>query len=93
MGLTQIKVIEDAKNTSANPLLNDSINRSQQSGHFQGNRASIYGKSRGSFVNQTNHRYTNDENNEENNAIEEVEEEEDQKPIDDEMVEIFRLNE
>jgi hypothetical protein len=54
MGINpQIRGVDDAKNTSANPLLNDSINRSQSSYKFVGNRASIsiYGKSRASFVN------------------------------------------
>jgi len=82
----QIKIVEDAKNTSANPLLNDSMGS-----NFVGNRTSIYGKSRASFVNQTNQRYTQDDATEENPAIEE-EEEEDDKPIDDEMVEEIPLS-
>jgi hypothetical protein len=47
MGLNpKLKIIDDAKNTSANPLLNDSMGS-----NFVGNRNSIYGKSRASFVN------------------------------------------
>jgi hypothetical protein len=67
MGLNsgQVKIIEDVKNTSANPLLNDSM-----VSNYLGNRTSIYGMSRGSFANgtNTNQRYTQEEA-EDNTAI------------------------
>ena len=77
--------MEDAKNTSANPLLNESM-----VSNYNGTRTSIYGKSRASLVNQTNQRYQ-DEFPDENTAIIEVEEEDD-KPIYDEMVEEIPLS-